>query len=162
MHNVGRRVSVLPILRGKPALASLTAAPNQTSDALSDRFVGDDDYFSPVWAGLPVALWEDRDHVYAEADLPGVAEEDLDVTVEDGRVFIRGERKPEAYRNYLYDGRSYGRFERVITLPEAVDSDHVEARLNRGVLSIALSKRPTTRIDVACRGGERREALIPS
>jgi HSP20 family molecular chaperone IbpA len=136
---------VLPILRNRLGFASRTARSNATLDVLSDRFVGDDDYFSPVWAGLPVAVWEDANHVYAEADLPGVAEEDLDVTVEDGRVFIRGARKPDGGRGYLYDGRSYGPFERVIILPDAVADDPVTVVLSRGVLTIALARtaRPT-------------------
>jgi HSP20 family molecular chaperone IbpA len=121
-------------------LASRTGRNRPASEALVDRFIGDDDYFSPVWAGLPVALWEDHDHVYVEADLPGVDEEDLDVSAEDSKVFIRGERNPEACGGHLYDGRSYGPFERVITLPEPVEDGQVEVWLSRGVLSIALRK----------------------
>jgi HSP20 family molecular chaperone IbpA len=127
-------------VRSSPALASLSAGSSGALDAPVDRSVGDDDYFSPVWAGLPVAVWEDRNHIYAEADLPGVAEEDLGVTVEDGRVFIRGVRRRVQSRKYLYDGRSYGRFERVISLPEPVDSELLEVKLSRGVLSVVLSK----------------------
>jgi HSP20 family molecular chaperone IbpA len=126
--------------RNGPAVASPAAGPRPAPKALLDRFVGDDDYFSPVWAGLPVALWEDHDHIYVEADLPGVDEEDVNVSVEDGKLFIRGARNPEACCSYLYDGRSYGRFERVISLPEPVGSDQVEVWLSRGVLAIALRK----------------------
>jgi HSP20 family protein len=140
-------------------LASLTAGTRPASDAPFDRFVGDDDYFSPEWAALPVALWEDQDHVYVEADLPGVDEEDVDVSVEDGRVFIRGERYPEKCPGYLYDGRSYGRFERVISLTEPVDSGQVEVWLSRGVLSIALCKCAKARDSGDHRGSRREETL---
>jgi HSP20 family protein len=57
-------------------------------------------------------------------------------------LFIRGERKPEEGRQYLYNGRVWGQFERVITLPEAVDADNVEAELTDGILRVALPKRP--------------------
>jgi HSP20 family protein len=57
-------------------------------------------------------------------------------------LFIRGERKPEEDRQYLYNGRAWGRFERVITLPEAVDADNVQAELSNGILRVALPKSP--------------------
>jgi HSP20 family protein len=140
------------------ASAAAAAGSPPASDALFDCFVGNDDYFSPVWAGLPVALWEDLEHVYIEADLPGVDEEDVDVSVEDSKVFIRGERNPEECGSYLYDGRSYGPFERVISLPETVDSGQAEVWLNRGVLHIALRKSP----EAVIAGERRRGTLTPA
>ena len=64
------------------------------------------------------------------------------MTVHNGMLFIRGERRPEEGRRYLYNGRSFGRFERVITLPEAVKTDDVQATLKDGILSITLPKSP--------------------
>jgi HSP20 family protein len=150
---------VLSIRRDRPALASPTAGSRPSADALFDRFVGDDDYFSPVWAGLPVALWEDHDHIYLEADLPGVNAEDVDVSVEDSKLLIRGERNPEECHRYLFDGRSYGRFERVISLPEPVDRGQVDVWLNRGVLSIALRKSLDATTAGVRRGARRGETL---
>ena len=60
-------------------------------------------------------------------------------------LFIKGERKPEEGRRYLYNGRPYGRFERVVTLPEAVTTDGVQAELKDGVLRIELPKSPEAR-----------------
>jgi HSP20 family molecular chaperone IbpA len=154
--------SAFPIRHDWPEPASLAAGPYPASEALLGRFVVDDDYFSPVWAGLPVALWEDHDHVYIEADLPGVDAEEVEVSVEDSKVFIRGARKPEVSRSYLYDGRSYGRFERAITLPEPVDGGRVEVGLNRGVLSIALHKSPKAGFAGDHRGVRRADALTPA
>ena len=71
-----------------------------------------------------------------------MADDDVDVSVHNGMLFIRGERKPQQGRHYLYNARPYGRFERVITLPEAVDADNVQARLADGLLLIELSKSP--------------------
>ena len=112
-------------------------------DTLFDRFFGGDGgSLTQAWAGVPVAMWEDEDHIYIEAELPGATEKDIDVTVHNGLLFIRGERRPVEGRNYLYNGRLFGRFERVITLPEAVDAENVQARLADGLLSIELSKSP--------------------
>ena len=52
---------------------------------------------------------------------------------------------PEEGRAYLYEGRSFGRFERSIVLPEVVDAENVEARLSKGVLRIDLPKHPAAR-----------------
>jgi len=137
---------MLPVLRNNAVMSPVAAGPIPILDAMFDRFFGDDGAYSGrAWAGVPVAMWEDNDHIYIDAELPGFAEEDLDVTVHNGMLFIRGERRPEEGRRYLYDGRSYGRFERAITLPEAISTDDVQARLTDGVLSITLPKSPEGR-----------------
>jgi HSP20 family protein len=74
--------------------------------------------------------------------MPGLSDSDFEVTVHNEMLYIRGERKPEGGRRYLYDGRSYGRFERSISLPEPVKADDVRATLTDGVLHIALPKSP--------------------
>jgi HSP20 family protein len=112
-------------------------------DSWFDSFFGDDGgSLGCAWAGMPVALWDDEDHFFIEAELPGVMDNDVDVTVHNGMLFIRGERRPAEGRRYLYNGRSFGRFERVITLPEAVKTDDVQATLKDGILSITLPKNP--------------------
>jgi HSP20 family protein len=121
-------------------------SPVNRWERLFERFFDDsffNDGFSPEWgAGVPVSLWQDEDHVYIEAELPGLTDQDVDVTVHNGMLFIRGERKPEEGRQYLYNGRTWGQFERVIRLPEAVDADNVQAELTHGILQVALPKSP--------------------
>jgi HSP20 family protein len=57
-------------------------------------------------------------------------------------LFIRGERKAAEGRTYQYNGRAWGHFERVIALPEKVQTDAVEAELSNGVLRVVLPKSP--------------------
>jgi HSP20 family molecular chaperone IbpA len=134
---------MLPVLRNNSTLASVATGPVNRMDWLLDPVFGDDGVFmGQAWSGAPVAMWEDDDHVCIETELPGVADKDVDITVHNGMLFIRGERKPEDGRRYLYNGRSYGRFERVLTLPEAVNTDEVQATLRDGVLRIDLPKSP--------------------
>jgi HSP20 family protein len=134
---------MLPVLRNNPFVSPVAAGPMNRLDTLFDRvFGGDGGFTAQSWSWLPVALWEDDDHIHVEAELPGVPEQDVDVTVHNGMLFIRGERKPEEGRRYLYNGRTYGRFERVIALPEAVDTDDVRATLTDGVLRLSLPKSP--------------------
>jgi HSP20 family protein len=131
---------MLPVLRNNFAFAT---RPTNRLDSIFENIFGVDGRFaSPSWSSAPVAMWEDDDYIFIEAELPGVADEDVDVTVHNGMLFIRGERKPDEARQYLYNGRSFGRFERVITLPEAVNADEVEGTLRDGVLRVDLPKRP--------------------
>jgi len=133
---------MLPVLTNS-ALVPSVAGPFNRMDSLFGRFFGEDGGFlGQAWSPAPVAMWEDDDTIHIEAELPGVSEQDIDLTLHDGMLIIRGVRKPEEGRRYLYNGRSYGRFERVITLPEAVKSDDVQAGLTDGVLCIDLPKSP--------------------
>ena len=134
---------MFPAIRSNSGLSPVATGPINRLDSLFDRVFGDDGAFlGQAWSGMPLAMWQDDDHFYVEVELPGVSDGDLDITVHNGMLFIRGERKPEEGRRYLYNGRSYGRFERVITLPEAVNTDEVQATLTNGVLCINLPKSP--------------------
>ena len=139
---------MLPAIRTNPALTPWTG-PFNRMERLFDRFF-DDSFlnfgFTPEWGtGVPVSMWQDDDHVYVEAELPGMTDQDVEVTVHNGMLFIRGERKMEEGRQYLYNGRTWGRFERVINLPEAVDADNVQADLTNGILRVALPKSPESK-----------------
>jgi HSP20 family protein len=80
-----------------------------------------------------------------KADLPGVEEKDLDVSVTGDRITVSGKResehKEESDRYYAYE-RSFGSFSRTFTLPEDVNAEGVEALLKDGVLTLTLPKRP--------------------
>ncbi len=93
-----------------------------------------------------VDVHEDPDHFYVEAELPGFTKEEVDITLEDGVLSIRGERKEAAQKPAtdkvpLHVERRWARFERSFTLPAAVDESSVSARLADGILSITLNKR---------------------
>ena len=91
----------------------------------------------------PMTLWEDESGVHIEMDIPGITHDDLELTVENGNLFIRGERKrPEREGECRHDERRFGEFERVITLADTIDTTSIDAELNDGVLSISLAKKP--------------------
>jgi HSP20 family protein len=137
---------MLPIHRNNSALASVGTGPNNRLDSFLDRVFGDDGgAMSQAWSWAPVAMWQDDDHLFIEAEMPGMSDNEIEVTVHNEMLYIRGERKPEEGRRYLYNGRSYGRFERAVTLPEAVKADEVRATLANGVLHIELPKSPEAR-----------------
>jgi HSP20 family protein len=87
---------------------------------------------------------ESKDGYVIRADLPGVAEKDLDVSLSGNVLTISGhradERKQEDERYYAME-RSYGEFTRSFALPDGADAEHVHADLKDGVLTIALPKK---------------------
>lgn len=80
-----------------------------------------------------------------KADVPGVQDKDLEVTITGNRLSVSGKREAEkedkSDRYYTYE-RSYGSFTRSFTLPEGADVDKVRASLDKGVLLIAVPKKP--------------------
>ena len=88
---------------------------------------------------------ETKDEYLFKADLPGVKDKDVDVTLTGNRLSITGKRDTEHQEKtdtyYVYE-RSYGTFSRAFTLPEGVDGGRIRAELKDGVLSVALPKRP--------------------
>jgi HSP20 family protein len=114
-------------------------------DSLFDRLVNNErEGQQPrfLWRPLPLCLWQDDNSIFLEAELPGVAENDVDITVHEGVLSIKAEKKDPEGREYLLKGRSFGRLEQAITLPDPVESDKVEASLSSGVLRIVLPKIP--------------------
>jgi HSP20 family protein len=131
---------MLPAIRNNNDTA---LAPVNRLAGLFDRFFRDDPFFAPLaapaWSALPVGMWEDEHAITVEVDAPGVKAEDVEVSVHDGELIVRGERKCERTGGGC-DARSYGRFEQRLTLPAAVEADKVEAKLSNGVLTITLPK----------------------
>jgi HSP20 family molecular chaperone IbpA len=84
----------------------------------------------------------DADGEYRIAvDVPGVALNDIDLTISKGLLTLRAERPP-VRGEALYNGRWSGRFERVIGIGTEVDESRISARLENGVLRITLPKKP--------------------
>ena len=96
------------------------------------------DAFSPR---MDVA--ESDTEIVVSAELPGLDEEDIDVSLSRGMLTISGEKrqgKEEKGRNYYRVERSYGSFQRSIPLPAEVDASKVDAVFRKGVLTITLPK----------------------
>jgi HSP20 family protein len=91
-----------------------------------------------------------------KADLPGVEPKDVEIRVEDGVLYIKGERKfekDEKKENHHRIERSYGAFTRSFSLPSSIDAEHVKAEYKDGQLILTMPKREeakpkTIKIDV--------------
>jgi HSP20 family protein len=91
----------------------------------------------------PVDLVEAEDHFVLKADLPGLAEDDVALEVQDGTLTISGERQTEheaGERGWFRIERSFGSFSRSLTLPDGVDADAISAQFDRGVLEVRIPK----------------------
>lgn len=87
---------------------------------------------------------ESDDSVEITAELPGIDESDIDVTLDHGVMTIKGEKKAESEKNqkdYHLSERHYGSFVRSFRLPESVNEEKVKATFDKGVLAITLPKR---------------------
>ena len=86
---------------------------------------------------------EDDEKIVVKADLPGLEEKDIDVSIVDGVLTLKGEKKQEHEekgRNWHRIERSYGSFARSIPLPASVNQDKVTAQYKNGVLEITAPK----------------------
>jgi HSP20 family protein len=94
------------------------------------------------WAPA-VDIAETNEAYTLHAEVPGFKKEDIKLTVEDGVLTLAGERKfetEEKNKKYHRVERSYGRFQRSFTLPNAVDEAKVVATYNNGVLDVMIPK----------------------
>ena len=91
---------------------------------------------------------ERQDGYFITADVPGVREEDIDVTVQDNYLVISGSRNAEERKEgdnfYVYE-RRYGNFSRAFALPDNADPDSVEAHMKDGVLEVKVAKRESAK-----------------
>jgi HSP20 family protein len=95
-----------------------------------------------------INVWEDTQALHVEAELPGHDLQDLEIYVTgDNQLAIRGERRAPTVEKGVWhrQERGYGNFSRVLGLPFEVDRDKVEARLENGILSIALPKKESAK-----------------
>lgn len=139
---------------GSPANRSpdIFAAMRDEMDRVFERF----EQGWPRWPSLlrsgerqavipDLEVRENGSQVTIEADLPGVDEKDVSVTLSEGLLTIKGERKSEREEkdaDYHLCERSYGTFERTLRLPDGVDENKVEAKFDKGVLKVVAQKRP--------------------
>jgi HSP20 family protein len=110
-------------------------------DRVFDAFFGQTDQ-ARRWVP-PMDLVEAEDHFVLKADLPGLTEEDVNIEIQDGTLTISGQRKAEheeREKGWYRIERSFGSFNRSLTLPDGVDADRIEAAFSHGVLEVRIPK----------------------
>lgn len=130
--------------------------PSRELEEMGRRF--EDDFIRPVvravWDSIPrevkgwspsIDIFETNDHFEVKVELPDVKQEDIDLSLSDDALTIRGERKRESNikdEDYHHSEIVYGSFYRSIGLPSTIDTKNVEAVYEDGILRITLHRAP--------------------
>ncbi len=118
----------------------------------------DDGFFNDRWLNLPlmrglerhwspvVDFEEKEDEIVINAELPGMKKSDVELSVENNVLALKGEKKEERREgdkdsDYFRNERFFGKFERCFTLPATVEADKTKATFKDGVLRISLPKK---------------------
>lgn len=142
--------------RWRPGRGLIPWRPFRELEAMERRF---SDILSwpllpAVWRRIPtmemgwapaIDVFEKEDKFVVKAELPGMKEEDIDISVVGNTLTIKGERNAESKieeDNYYYCERSYGSFSRSIDIPSNVNAQKIEANYEDGILEVSLPKTP--------------------
>ena len=135
----------MPIVRWEPFRDLVTTQDrlNRLFNETMGRFVGSEGIRSGAWVP-PVDIYETEQNIVLKAELPGVDPKDVEATVHEGTLYLKGERKYEKEvkeENYHHVERAYGSFARSFELPASVDADKVQAEFKDGILTLTMPKK---------------------
>jgi HSP20 family protein len=123
-------------------LSTLRDEMNRLFDISLPAYGGREDRLLGVW-NPPLDVFQDKDHVFVKAELPGMKKEDIQISLQENTLTVSGERRHEkevkegdSYRSE----RFFGRFHRSVTLPVPVQTDNVKAQYKDGILTVTLAK----------------------
>lgn len=142
--------------RWRPTRGLIPWSPFRELEEMEHRF---DEVFGhsllpSIWRRLPmermawapaIDVFERGDKLVVKAEVPGMKEDDIHVSVEGDMLTVRGEKKTESEvkeEDYYRSERSYGSFFRSVALPSTVDASKIEADYENGVLEVTLPKKP--------------------
>ena len=131
-------------------LADFRNEMNRLFEGFFSRPLAATSWFDTIEPGqwLPAIDMSENDRqIHVRAELPGIDPADVDVSVSEDRLVISGEKKSERERSgegWTHRESRYGSFTRAIPLPEAVDPAQVTASYDKGVLTVELTKSPSS------------------
>jgi HSP20 family protein len=143
----GREASVPTKTRGTDESSPFFSLHRQVNRLFDDFFR--DTPLARGWSssGPSVEVSESDREIKVIAELPGLDEKDIEITLRDGVLTLKGDKKQES-NGATYSERWHGQFARAIQLGPDVDSDKVKASFDKGVLTIRLEKRPEAQSQV--------------
>ena len=122
---------------------SMQSQMNRLFEPFFSRSGSQEDLVTGTWIP-PVDVAEEGDHLVLRAELPGIKQENIDISFAEGVLTIKGERqfeKKDEESNYHRIERAYGTFVRSFTLPRSADPNAISASYVDGVLEISVPKR---------------------
>ncbi len=126
-----------------PTVSSLQSDMNRIFDRFFDGGILDSRTEIGMWLP-PIDLSETADKVIVKVEVPGIDPKEIDISIQDNTLLIKGEKKEEKEekgKNYYRMERRYGNFSRSIALPASIDANKVSAECKNGVLEITLQKK---------------------
>ena len=147
----------MPIVKVDP-FRELAAMQDRVARLFGEAYVRDEDTaFRGNWIPAVDIFETDAHDLVVKAELPGMSREDIEVSVENSTLVLKGEKKVDAEvkdENYRRIERSYGMFHRSFTLPNTVDTGRIGAEFKNGVLTVKLpfreeAKPRTINVEVA-------------
>lgn len=136
---------------GRNPFEDLHTQMNQLFDGFFDNFERSS-WLPSAAKGLSPSfdVAETDEAIEVTAELPGMDEKDIDVTLDENVLTIKGEKKEEheeRKKDYHVSERSYGVFQRSFSLPEGIEKDKVDAKFKKGVLHVTLPKAAEVKTD---------------
>jgi HSP20 family protein len=124
------------LVRSSGALTQFMQSSKSTeTERVSETF--------PQWALLAAESWETAQSIIVRIETPGMRKEDLDVSITQSGLRVRGEKHPAGdhrMRIYSLMERAFGRFERTIPLPRNIDASKAEVSYQDGVITVIIRK----------------------
>lgn len=143
-------------------LRNLQDEVNRLFSSSFTRGGGDNEMMRGAWSPS-VDIFENKDNIVLEAELPGMKADDVNISIENNVLTLHGERKFEKKDegdNFHRVERSYGSFTRSFTLPPTVASENVDATFDNGILRLTMGKREEAkprRIEIKATGGQSKQ-----
>ena len=103
----------------------------------------DGDWMTDYEGALNIDMYQTKDNVVIKSTIAGVRPQDIDITVANDMVSIKGTRQKEeniSQEDYFYQECYWGTFSRSVIIPVDIDSEHIEADLKDGILTIIIPK----------------------
>lgn len=127
---------------GEEAPVTVTPAvkPAQVATPISKQ---DEDWMTDYEGALNIDMYQTKDNVIIKSTIAGVRPDDIDITVANDMVTISGSRKREekiSDDDYFYQECYWGGFSRSVIVPVDIDSEHIEADLKDGILTVVVPK----------------------
>lgn len=137
-----RQEQIMPIYAEEETEMIMRSEPQRSV------FVEEENFSSDAEGQLTIDVYQTDNEIVIKSTIAGVKPEDLDVSINNDMVTIKGERKNEEVvnaDNYYYQECYWGHFSRSVVLPVDIISDKAEASLKNGILTIRLPKADTTK-----------------
>lgn len=140
----------MPALTRWQPFRELTSLQERMNQLFDDFFpeMNEPSSLTASWFAPRTDVYDEDDRIVLDMELPGMREDDLNLTLEGNTLTVSGERKMEKERKqdrYHRIERSFGSFSRTFTLPVTVDPNAVEAKYENGVLHVSMVKRVDAR-----------------